>query len=143
MSWRGEGGQKGPKLWYIDRVPSFDYQLKLNLELSTTNISIFTILRHSLSHSDKVTKDRFILLITQKWPNIIWYGIQYSLWYSLWVQILRPRTIIFLLHLLFDLGYRALRFASMTNLEAVPLFAKIWILLLQGISLQIRQNRTC
>ena len=36
------------------------------------------------------------------------------------------RTIIFLLCLLFDLGYRHLWFASMTNLEAGPRFADMW-----------------
>ena len=53
-------------------------------------------------------------------------------WYSIfaWIvtssQILRPWTIIFLLRLLFDLGYRGLLFASMTNLKAWPHLAEVW-----------------
>ena len=45
--------------------------------------------------------------------------------YSLWGWIIRPRTIIFLLRLLFHLGYRGLWFASRTNLESGPRFAEV------------------
>ena len=37
-----------------------------------------------------------------------------------------PQIITFLLLLLYDLSYRGLQFASMTNLEAGPRFAGIW-----------------
>ena len=49
-------------------------------------------------------------------------------------DILRTRIITFLLCLLFDLGYRGLLFASMTNLEAEPRVTRIccqYILLFQ------------
>ena len=52
--------------------------------------------------------------------NICPNAIRYSLQFSLRFQILRPRSIIFLLCLLFDLGYRGLLFASTMNLEAEP-----------------------
>ena len=44
------------------------------------------------------------------------------------VDDLEPLTIIFLLLLLLDLGYRGLLFASTTNLEEVPRFADICLL---------------
>ena len=45
--------------------------------------------------------------------------------------ILRPRTITYFLRLLLDLDTRALVFASTTNLEGGPSFAKIWLRQLQ------------
>ena len=57
------------------------------------------------------------------WPNDIQYSLR--------GQILRPRTINFLLRLLFDLGYIVLRFPSTMNLEAGPRFARICILPIQ------------
>ena len=47
------------------------------------------------------------------------------IWYSLWGWIRRPRTITYLLRLLFDVDVRALVFTLMTNLGSGPGFAKI------------------
>ena len=56
-----------------------------------------------------------------------------TLYYSIFSQMVfdicfevDTLTSIFLLRLLFDLGYRGLRFASTTNLKAGPRFADIW-----------------
>ena len=72
----------------------------------------------TLMHVTRITRIK-IWLIIWKWLNFI----QYSLWYLLRGRILRPRTIIFLLCLLFDLDIRALIFSLTTNLKVGPRFA--------------------
>ena len=71
--------------------------------------------------------------IIQKWPNFIRYLSEcfwYSLQYLLRGWILQPLTIIFVICLLFDLGYRGLWFASRTNLESGTRFAEVCIILI-------------
>ena len=50
-------------------------------------------------------------------PNVVQYLLRYSLW---------PRTIIFVICLLFNLGYRGLWLASRTNLKLEPRIAEVW-----------------
>ena len=60
----------------------------------------------------------FIRMLYYIRPNVIRYSLQ--------DHKLRPQTIIFLLHLLFNLGNKVLLFALTTNLQSGPRFADIW-----------------
>ena len=57
--------------------------------------------------------------------------------------IIQPRTIHFLLCLLFDLSYRCLLFASATNLELGPRFARIWKVAKRVVVLATKPSRYC
>ena len=70
--------------------------------------------------------------VTTKLWRIFWPGIAFRLKFAassclLQGRILRPRTITYLLCLLFDLDTRASVIASNMNLEAGLCFVKIWL----------------
>ena len=83
------------------------------------------------SNNSKMAEDRFSIFdICFENGQILKSNIRYLLWYLLWGRMLRPRTTLFLLCLLFNLVILGSCFALTTNLEAGPRFAGIWFIVI-------------